>query len=334
MKVLVTTPTGQIGRRILAELIAPEFSVRVIVRDPERLPAEIRSQVEVVRGSTDDAVALRRALEGVETMFWCVPTESPRESTIERHYEGFARAAGQAIREARTPRVVTISAAGRGLSRKTGRIFGLHAMEEILDQSATAIRHLRCGIFMENFLAQARTIREQGLFSFPISGKIPLPMTAVNDVADCALRWLARRDWGGVEGVVVYGPEKLSFNQAAVIMERVLEQRVHYRESAADDYIEGLVSSGASVDYARGQVEMLAALAKVVTCSEPAARELTTSVRLSAWTRKELLPVIKSDGLKAVKWSRREIATHAFAIARERCSGMASLHLPPTRSKC
>src|SRR5215831_2646557 len=54
MKILVTTPTGKVGRRIVRELLAPDFSVRVVVRDPERLPKEIREQVEIICGPIDD----------------------------------------------------------------------------------------------------------------------------------------------------------------------------------------------------------------------------------------------------------------------------------------
>src|SRR6266702_9001376 len=97
MKILITTPTGNIGRRVLVELLAPEFSVRVISRDPSRLPEEIREQVEVVRGSTDETATLRRALDGVEALFWCVPTESLQETDVRSHYERFARAGSQAI---------------------------------------------------------------------------------------------------------------------------------------------------------------------------------------------------------------------------------------------
>src|SRR5437870_4188848 len=158
MKILVTTPAGNIGRRVLSELLAPEFSVRVIARNPSRLPAEIREEVEVVRGSTDDPALLRRALDGVETLFWCVPTEPLQATNVRGHYERFARAGSQAIREAGTPRVVTISAGGKGLARKAGPISGLHAMEDILNQSGAAMRHLRCGWFMENFLRQAELI--------------------------------------------------------------------------------------------------------------------------------------------------------------------------------
>src|SRR5712675_1256348 len=105
MKILVTASTGNIGRRLLKELMAPEFSVRVITRHPERLPKEIREQVEVVVGPTDHPATLRRALEGVEALFWCVPTESLRETNVRGHYERFARAAAHAVREAGTLRV-------------------------------------------------------------------------------------------------------------------------------------------------------------------------------------------------------------------------------------
>src|SRR5262245_56255578 len=115
MKILITAPTGKIGRKIVPELLAPEFSVRVVVRDPARLPEEIRQQVEVVRGSTDDPATLHRALDGVEALFWCVPTEPLLEVNVRWHYERFASAAFQALRKAGTPRVVTISAVGKGL---------------------------------------------------------------------------------------------------------------------------------------------------------------------------------------------------------------------------
>src|SRR6266496_2338743 len=161
MKILVTTPAGNIGRKVLRELLAPEFSVRVIAREPARLPGEIREQVEAVRGSTDDPAALRRALEGVESLFWCVPTESLQETNVRGHFERFARAASRAVREAGTPRVVTISVGGKGVARNAGPISALHAMEDLLNESGAAIRHLRCGSFMENFLWQTRPIFER-----------------------------------------------------------------------------------------------------------------------------------------------------------------------------
>src|SRR5262245_45753608 len=117
MEILVTAPTSHIGRSVLRELLAPEFSVRVLTKDPARLPQEIQRQVEIFRGSTDDEAILTRALDGVEALFWCVPGESLRETNVPGYYERFGRAGSLALREAGTPRVVTISAGGKGVAR-------------------------------------------------------------------------------------------------------------------------------------------------------------------------------------------------------------------------
>jgi uncharacterized protein YbjT (DUF2867 family) len=294
MKILITTPTGNIGKRVLRELLAPEFSVRVIARDPSRLPEEIRAQVEVVRGSTDDATMLHRALEGVEALFWCVPTESWEETHVRGHYERFARAGCRAIRNAGTSRVVTISAGGKGLARNAGPISGLHAMEDFLNESGAAIRHLRCGSFMENFLWQVQPICEHGILSHPMAGHMPIPMVAVSDIADVALRWLVRRDWKDVAGVAVHGPEDLSYGQAAAIIERILERPVRYKEASANHYVQTLVGFGASPEYARSMVEMFAELAQAITRAEPRTPDSTTPTTLAAWAESELLPLVES----------------------------------------
>ena len=299
MKILVTTPTGNIGRRVLVELLAPEFSVRVISRDPSRLPEEIREQVEVVRGSTDETATLRRALDGVEALFWCVPSASLDTMNVREHYERFAHAACQAIREARTSRIVTISAGGKRLAGNAGPISGLHTMEDILNQSGAAIRHLRCSWFMENFLRQAQQVCERGIFSFPMPGHVALPMAAATDIADVALRWLVRRNWKGIDAVSIHGPQDLSFNQAAEIFECVLERPVRYTQLAADDFVRNMVRSGASVHYANRLAAMFSQLAVGISRAEPRTPESTTPTTVMAWAERELLPFIEPLGHEA-----------------------------------
>jgi uncharacterized protein YbjT (DUF2867 family) len=294
MKILVTTPTGNIGRKVLNELLAPEFSVRVITRDPARLPETTREQVEIVRGSTDDPAALRSALGGVEAVFWCVPRELMHETDVRGHYERFAWSGCEAIRDAGTPRVVTISAGGKGLARNAGPLTGLHTMEDILNGSGAAIRHLRCGSFMENLLWEARTIAERGIISYPMAGHIPLPMVAVNDIADIALRWLVRRDWMGIRGIAVHGPEDLTYGQAAAVLERILERPVRYQEASANDYVRSLVGHGASAEYARSLAEMFTELAAGIARAETRTHESTTPMTLAAWAASELVPLIDS----------------------------------------
>ena len=49
---VITTPTGQIGRQILARPLAADEPIRVIVRDASRLDPEVRERVEVVAAPT------------------------------------------------------------------------------------------------------------------------------------------------------------------------------------------------------------------------------------------------------------------------------------------
>jgi uncharacterized protein YbjT (DUF2867 family) len=168
-------------------------------------------------------------------------------------------------------------------------------MEDILNESGAAIRHLRCGSFMENLLCQAGPIRERGLLSYPMPGQIPIPMVAVSDIADAALRWLVRRDWMGIEGVAVHGPEDLSYFQAAAVIERVLDRPVRYKEASANHYVQTLVGCGASGEYARSLVAMFAELARGIARTEPGLAHLRTSTSLAAWTERELLPLVESS---------------------------------------
>jgi uncharacterized protein YbjT (DUF2867 family) len=298
MKIVIANPTSNVGRRVLTELLAPEFSVRVIVRDPSRLPEYIRKQVQIVSGSMEDPTMLRRALDGAEALFWCMPSASLREINVRVHYERLAAACGRAIRDTETLRVVTISAPGKMMGLSAGPISGLHAMEDILNQSGASIRHLHCGWFMENFLLQGQDICRYGILSYPIPGDTAMPMAAAKDIADVTLRWLVRRDWIGIKTIPIHGPQDLSFDQAAAIIERVLERPVRYVEVPAEDYIRKLVRSGASVHHARSVASMFAALGRGILRVDKRTEQSTTSTTLAAWTRSELLPVAKATALQ------------------------------------
>jgi hypothetical protein len=130
-----------------------------------------------------------------------------------------------------------------------------------------------------------------------MAGHVAMPRTAVTDIADAGLRWLVRRDWEGIEGVAVHGPEDLSYHQAAAVMERTLERPVRYLEASANQYVRALVAAGANAGYALSVVEMFSELARGITRAEPRTVESTTPTTLAAWTRSELLTAEGIDPL-------------------------------------
>ncbi|MGC3961212.1 MAG: NAD(P)H-binding protein [Verrucomicrobiota bacterium] len=209
MKILITTPTERIGRLVVRELLAPEFSVRVIVREPRQLPEEIRSQVEVVSGPMEDAATLQAALAGVEAMFFCVlPLSRWRTDAPNHHYEGFARTAAQAIREARTPRVVTFFSEDQACVPGRSLISDLQTIEAILNKSGAAIRHLHSGLCEPELILPAGPVSGRKALCQQKPKRAVLP-PAASDIADAALRWLVRRDWNGVARVAIRGMEEV-----------------------------------------------------------------------------------------------------------------------------
>lgn len=200
MKILVITPDGDIGCPVVAELLSPEFTVRVFTDDPAALPEVWHDQVEVIAGPTDGAGTLLRALADVGSVLWCLPAGTGHE------IEPFARALGRAIREAGTPRLVTVTATGCGWICNADTNSRESAMEDILNKSGAAIRHVRFGPSTETALSRGQPILETGTFSMPITGDISFPLAEADDVIDAALRWLVRRDWKGIERLAIAAP--------------------------------------------------------------------------------------------------------------------------------
>jgi uncharacterized protein YbjT (DUF2867 family) len=70
---LVTGATGYIGGRLVPELLAAGYRVRVVSRSPERLRDHPwAARVEVVRADADDAGAIAEACTGVDVVYYLI----------------------------------------------------------------------------------------------------------------------------------------------------------------------------------------------------------------------------------------------------------------------
>jgi nucleoside-diphosphate-sugar epimerase len=68
--IVITTPTGQIGRLVLGNLLDSGEQLRVIARDPSQLPVEVREDLDIVEGSHGDAAVVDKAFAGADAVFW------------------------------------------------------------------------------------------------------------------------------------------------------------------------------------------------------------------------------------------------------------------------
>src|SRR5580704_15024479 len=111
--IVITTPTGQIGRQVLDNLLGSGEELRVTVRDPSGLPAGVRENLDVVVGSHGDEAVVDKAFAGADAVFWLMPPD-PRAPSVEAAFVGFTRPAAEAFKRHGVARIVAVSALGRG----------------------------------------------------------------------------------------------------------------------------------------------------------------------------------------------------------------------------
>lgn len=289
--ILITTPAGDIGARVLEHVLDAGASVRVIARNPGQLPSDLMQRIQVTQGSHADKAVINQALPGVKGVFW-LPPGSPAETSADAAYVEFSRAFCEALPGSDVSHVVGISALGRGWQKPAGQVTASLRMDDMIGATGVNYRALTCASLMDNLLRQADPIRAQGMFFAPSPADLKLPHVAKSDVAAVAARLLLSTDWSGAQEVPLYGPKDLSFNEIAAIMTDVLGKHVHFQEMAMDGFESMMLSNGASEGIAEAYVQMLTAKNEGMdTVHGPAHRE-DTPTDFRKWCKDELKPVV------------------------------------------
>ena len=285
--IVITTPTGAIGRKVLGKLIDSGEALRVIARDPSKIPADLRSRVEVVEGSHGDADVVDKAFAGADAVFWLVPPDL-QAASLEQAYPGFTRPAAEAIKKHGVKRVVAVSAIGRGWPGEAGYITASVAMDNVIESTGVSCRILTMPGFMDNMLRQVEPIKNQGVFFGPLDPDRKDPYCSTGDIAAVAAKWLLDSSWTGQEDVAVLGPEDLSCNDMAAILSDVLGKPVRYQQIPFEALKAQLKERGASEAMAQGMIDMMVAKNGGLDHTVPRTAEATTPTTFRQWCEQEL----------------------------------------------
>jgi uncharacterized protein YbjT (DUF2867 family) len=166
-RILVTGATGAVGSHVVRELQARGESVRAFVRNPSTRFVG----VEVAVGDFDDPASLRRAIEGVDSVYVSAP-DGPRKVVHET----------AVIEAAAGRRIVKLSAMHADPASPLPAYRWHGEIEAKLP--ATAVR-LRPAFFMTNLFMVAAGVAETGLLHAPTAGR-GVAMIDVRDVAAVA----------------------------------------------------------------------------------------------------------------------------------------------------
>ncbi|MEU1046585.1 NAD(P)H-binding protein [Streptomyces sp. NPDC005897] len=296
--IVITAPTGNIGRRLLPLLLesAPAHGeeLRVIVRDPARLAAPVRERVEVVTGSHGDPAVVDRAFDGADAVFWLVPPDSSR--TPDDAYRRFSLPAVRALVAHGVGHVVGVSALGRGtpVAGRAGLVTASLAVDDLLGETGVAYRALANPSFFENLLEEADSIRKHGCFTDVLDADRKAPLVAVADIAAVAAGLLLDRSWTGTGSVPVLGPRDLSPDDLARIMTERLGRPVRYERQTFDDLRTALVGHGLDKEFVDGIVDMKRAKDDGLDAGVTRTPETATPTTFEEWVTQTLRPAVLS----------------------------------------
>jgi uncharacterized protein YbjT (DUF2867 family) len=293
--IVVTAPTGNIGRQVVAELLARHQAVRVIVRDPDRLAGPVRERVEVVTGSHGDPDVVAKAFAGAEAVFWLAPPNR-QAADFRQVYLDFTRPAARVWEEQGTGRVVGISSTGRGTAPagNAGLVTASLEMDDLIAASGVAFRALALPSFMDNVLRQVPAIRDQGKYYAASRPDRKMPTVARRDIAAVAVRLLVDDGWSGVGEVPVLGPEDLSMLEETRIMSEVLGRPVEYVRTTLDAFKSQLLAGGASESMAQATVDMYRAKDEGLDESAVRTAETASPTSFRQWCEEVLKPAVES----------------------------------------
>ncbi len=150
MKIVVTTPTGNIGSRVVQLLLQAGARPTLLARHPSRLDSRVLERADVVQTDLADSDAVVRATRGADALFWLAPFMADPDADPVAWYTQLGATAARAVTENGIVRTVFISSIGAEKRTGVGEIDGLASTEEALDATGASVLHLRCGYFYTN----------------------------------------------------------------------------------------------------------------------------------------------------------------------------------------
>lgn len=181
--IAVVGATGNTGQAVVKELQALGQNPLCIVRNPDKARA-LLGETRTAVADLADGAALERALQGVTGIF-LVTGHNPQMANQESNVLDSALKAGVKY-------LVHVSAVAAVATHDSEAMVGRShfAIEEKLRRSRIGWTILRPGLFMQNMLGQAPSIKNEGKIFFPFANELPLALVDVRDTAAVGARIL------------------------------------------------------------------------------------------------------------------------------------------------
>jgi uncharacterized protein YbjT (DUF2867 family) len=228
--ILLTGATGKTGSATAKALNERGIKFRALIRNEEKREDIESLGGEVIIGSIENKEAVDQSMVDVETALILLPN-SENQLSLEKQLVDSAKQAG-------ANRVVKMSSI-EATPDATSPIPRLHLeSEEYIKQSGLNWTMVKPNFYMQNLLASAATIKDQGKIFLPM-GEGKTGMIDTTDVGKVLAKVLSEDGHESMNHEIT-GPEILSFFEVAEIFTQGLGKQVDYVDVPLAAYKETL----------------------------------------------------------------------------------------------
>ena len=228
--ILLTGATGKTGSATAKALNERGIKFRALIRNEEKREGIESLGGEVIIGSIENKEAVDQSMVDVETALILLPN-SENQLSLEKQLVDSAKQAG-------ANRIVKMSSI-EATPDATSPIPRLHLeSEEYIKQSGLNWTMVKPNFYMQNLLASAATIKDQGKIFLPM-GEGKTGMIDTTDVGKVLAKVLSEDGHESMNHEIT-GPEILSFFEVAEIFTQGLGKQVDYVDVPLAAYKETL----------------------------------------------------------------------------------------------
>lgn len=235
--IAVVGATGNTGRATIRELKALGEDPLCIVRNPDKAKEVLGADARIAVADVDDRTGMEKALKGCDRVF-IVTGHNPKSDAQQINIIDAAKAAGaKFILKVSGGRAVI----GPDAESIVGR--GHHAVEQHLRNSGLDWCVLSPGLFMQNVMGQAASIKSDGKMILPFPKDLKISFVDVRDTAAVAARIL--KDPSKHSGKVYdFTGVQTTYDDFAKVMSEVLGKPITYVGASLEAAEAGMKSRG------------------------------------------------------------------------------------------